>query len=136
MGITLAILNAFGYIPECRIWFIINVKGMNSPFFRLFTIVLDKPSQPELLLLSKLFIMFKISSSVTILNYIIILVGDRNFFYCMFHEGSGQHECYWTNFLQFWKKGIKRIGNVYWLIYSFTILFKFTRKICLFAMSI
>ena len=48
IGITLAILNAFGYIPVCNIWFIINVKGMCSSFFKLFTLMLDKPSQPEL----------------------------------------------------------------------------------------
>ena len=56
MGITLAILKAFGYIPVCNIWFIIKVKGMYSSFFRLFTIVLDRPSQPELLLLSKQYV--------------------------------------------------------------------------------
>ena len=88
MGNTLAILNAFGYIPVCNIWFIIKVKGMHSSFLRLFTIVLYKPSQPEPLLLSKLFIMFKISSSVTILNSILILVGDQRYFFfvCSINE--------------------------------------------------
>ena len=52
---------------------------MYRSFFRLFTIVLGNSnlSQSEVLLLSKLFIMFKISFSVTTLNSILILVGYR-----------------------------------------------------------
>ena len=104
--------------------------------------------------------MFKISFSVTALNFILILVGDRRYF-CMFFlrrrfistkQIYQKNHTYNTNtsffmkevvnmnvigqiFSNCGKKGIKRVDNVYWLIYSLTIMFKFTRKICLFAMS-
>ena len=116
MGITLAILDAFEYIPVCNYKFIIKVKGMYSSFFRLFTIVLDKPSQPELLLLSKLFIMFFFCYDFEFHSH--IGWGPKIFFVCSMKE-SGQHEYYWINILQLWKNDIKRVGNVYWLFHHY-----------------
>ena len=108
---------------------------MYSTFVRLFTIVLDKLSQPELLVLSKLYNVQDFFFCYDFEFHSHIGWGPKIFFVCSMKEVVNMNAI-GQIFCNSGKRGIKRIGNVYWLIYSFTIWFKFTRKICLFPMSI
>ena len=67
-GIVLESFSALGKMPVYNIWFIIDAKGLIMLCFIYFSILFEMSYIPELLLLSNIFSIVNMSSSVTSSN--------------------------------------------------------------------
>ena len=77
IGMTLAIFNSAVNMPVLKIWFIIIASGFNRLFCKVLICFVDKLSQPQLVLLVRPFIIFKVVFSATCSKRKVSFVGVR-----------------------------------------------------------